>query len=67
MRLHAASARDRLVLLHGFTGSASTWGRRARRSARAIVIAIDLPGHGGSPARSHRPACPTSPTRWSPS
>jgi len=53
MRLHAEEwgAGTPLVLLHGFTGSASTWEpARALLGARHRVIAIDLPGHGGSPA-----------------
>ncbi len=44
-----------LVLLHGFTGSASSWdpvliddlGKAPR-----TIIAVDLPGHGGSPLPS---------------
>jgi 2-succinyl-6-hydroxy-2,4-cyclohexadiene-1-carboxylate synthase len=41
-----------VVLLHGFTGSKTTWSRLARRFARSRrMIAIDLPGHGGSDPR----------------
>jgi len=40
-----------LVLLHGFTGSGATWAPlRARLDERVTTIAIDLPGHGRSPA-----------------
>ena len=39
-----------LVLLHGFTGSATAWGELAHRLARhRRVIAFDLPGHGAAP------------------
>lgn len=38
-----------VVLIHGFTGSKETWAPlRCRLSARYRVLAIDLPGHGGS-------------------
>lgn len=38
-----------LVLLHGFTGSKATWSALRRRlSPSRRVVAIDLPGHGGS-------------------
>jgi 2-succinyl-6-hydroxy-2,4-cyclohexadiene-1-carboxylate synthase len=53
MMLHAEEwgAGTPLVLLHGFSGSASTWEpARALLGTRHRVIAIDLPGHGGSPA-----------------
>lgn len=40
-----------LVLLHGFTGSAATWeGVRTLLGARRRVVALELPGHGRSPA-----------------
>ena len=40
-----------LVLLHGFTGSATTWKDLiARLHPRYTTIAVDLPGHGGSSA-----------------
>jgi len=40
-----------LVLLHGFTGSAAAWGAHLGAFATGRrVIAVDLPGHGGSPA-----------------
>ena len=39
-----------LVLLHGFTGSRSSWGRAAESLARQFrTVRIDLPGHGASP------------------
>jgi 2-succinyl-6-hydroxy-2,4-cyclohexadiene-1-carboxylate synthase len=42
-----------VVLLHGFTGSRTTWSRLVRRFATSRrMIAIDLPGHGRSDARS---------------
>lgn len=38
-----------LLLLHGFTGRATSWGRHATALARIRrVIAVDLPGHGRS-------------------
>src|SRR5262249_56438286 len=51
--LHAElyGAGPALVLLHGFTGSVATWEpARAFLAARHRVVAIDLPGHGRSPA-----------------
>lgn len=40
-----------VVLLHGFTGSKATWSALRRRLSRSRrVIAVDLPGHGGSDA-----------------
>ena len=40
-----------LVLLHGFTGSARTWDRlRAALRDEFDLLAVDLPGHGASPA-----------------
>ena len=53
MRLHADvwGTGSPLVLLHGFTGSIATWEpARHLLGARHHVIAIDLPGHGRSPA-----------------
>jgi 2-succinyl-6-hydroxy-2,4-cyclohexadiene-1-carboxylate synthase len=45
-----------LLLLHGFTGRGSGWGRHAAAFARAFrVIVVDLPGHG----RTETPADPT--------
>jgi 2-succinyl-6-hydroxy-2,4-cyclohexadiene-1-carboxylate synthase len=52
MTLHAevSGSGPALVLLHGFTGSVATWEpARALLAARHRVVAIDLPGHGGSP------------------
>ncbi|MBA4181812.1 MAG: 2-succinyl-6-hydroxy-2,4-cyclohexadiene-1-carboxylate synthase [Anaerolinea sp.] len=46
-----------LVLLHGFTGSARSWGEFGVLLAeRFTVVALDLAGHGqtGSPADLHR-------------
>ena len=38
-----------LVLLHGFTQNASCWGHFGAHLARThTILAIDLPGHGGS-------------------
>jgi 2-succinyl-6-hydroxy-2,4-cyclohexadiene-1-carboxylate synthase len=40
-----------VVLLHGFTGSKNSWRRlRGQLRKRYRVVAIDLPGHGGTPA-----------------
>ena len=48
------SSRDgvapRTLLLHGFTGSATDW---ADLGIRSPALAIDLPGHGRSPAPIH--------------
>jgi len=39
-----------LVLIHGFTGSAATWGGHVPAFAREFeTIAVDLPGHGLTP------------------
>ena len=51
--LHVAvsGAGPSLVMLHGFTGAASTWDPfRAGLAASHRVIAVDLPGHGRSSA-----------------
>lgn len=38
-----------LLLLHGFTGRGTAWGAHETAFARTFrVIAVDLPGHGGS-------------------
>jgi 2-succinyl-6-hydroxy-2,4-cyclohexadiene-1-carboxylate synthase len=39
-----------LLLLHGFTGASDAWGEPllAALGARFRVVAVDLPGHGGS-------------------
>jgi 2-succinyl-6-hydroxy-2,4-cyclohexadiene-1-carboxylate synthase len=53
MTLHAEMHGDgpALVLLHGFTGSVATWEPACSLlAARHRVVAIDLPGHGSSPA-----------------
>jgi 2-succinyl-6-hydroxy-2,4-cyclohexadiene-1-carboxylate synthase len=48
-----------LLVLHGFTGRGSGWGRHAAVFAREFrVIVVDLPGHG-------RTETPTDPTRAS--
>lgn len=39
-----------VVLLHGFTGSAETWTPYRDHTRGLRVIAVDLPGHGRSPA-----------------
>jgi 2-succinyl-6-hydroxy-2,4-cyclohexadiene-1-carboxylate synthase len=41
-----------LLLLHGFTGSARGWGVSflAELATGRVVLAVDLPGHGESPA-----------------
>jgi 2-succinyl-6-hydroxy-2,4-cyclohexadiene-1-carboxylate synthase len=40
-----------VVLLHGFTGSKATWrGLASRLAPSRRIIAVDLPGHGGSDA-----------------
>ena len=47
-----------LLLLHGFTGSVEAWGEGVLRALAATrrVLAVDLPGHGGSdvPSRPDR-------------
>lgn len=54
LRLHVATrgapTGQPLILLHGFTGSATSWGTHldAFAAAGMYVIAIDLPGHGKS-------------------
>ena len=48
-----ARATPPLVLLHGFTGSQASWaGVAAALRAGRRVVAIDLPGHGGTTIRS---------------
>src|SRR6266436_6378044 len=39
-----------IVLLHGLGGNALWWSSLARRLSGRHMIAIDLPGHGESPA-----------------
>ena len=61
LRLHVVSSGEGspLLLLHGFTGSSSTWDYfRSKLDSRLRVIAIDLPGHGQS-------SIPASPARYS--
>ena len=43
-----------ILLLHGFTGSVAAWGSVILEalSRRRTVLAVDLPGHGDSPAPS---------------
>ncbi|MBL8057900.1 MAG: alpha/beta fold hydrolase, partial [Anaerolineales bacterium] len=56
--LEAGGAGEPLVLLHGFTGSAANWrAGRPALEARHQVLAVDLPGHGGSDA-------PADPARY---
>ena len=37
-----------LLLLHGFLGSVESWGALPGRLEEVRVVAVDLPGHGGS-------------------
>lgn len=49
MTYRAAGSGPTVVLLHGMAGSSQTWEPViGRLAARASVLAIDLPGHGGS-------------------
>jgi 2-succinyl-6-hydroxy-2,4-cyclohexadiene-1-carboxylate synthase len=51
LRLHVVSSGEGppLLLLHGFTGSLSTWDYfRSKLDSSFRVIAVDLPGHGQS-------------------
>jgi 2-succinyl-6-hydroxy-2,4-cyclohexadiene-1-carboxylate synthase len=60
LRLHVTSSGSGfpLLLLHGFTGSSSTWDYfRSKLESAYRVIAVDLPGHGRSSA-------PTDPLRY---
>jgi 2-succinyl-6-hydroxy-2,4-cyclohexadiene-1-carboxylate synthase len=61
LRLHVASSGQgpALVMLHGFTGSATTWDfLRPVLEERHRLIAVDLPGHG-------RSSSPSDPGRYS--
>ena len=49
--VHSPSAprRERVVLVHGFTQTLTSWGPVAERLAGQFeVVRVDLPGHGGS-------------------
>jgi len=47
MNVETAGSGEPVVLLHGFTGSAASWGRFGDLLAeRFTTIAVDLPGHG---------------------
>ena len=47
--VHVRGAGPALLLVHGFTGRATSWGAHATTFARGFrVVAPDLPGHGGS-------------------
>jgi 2-succinyl-6-hydroxy-2,4-cyclohexadiene-1-carboxylate synthase len=53
LRLHVerSGGGPALLLLHGFTGSAATWGPlRAALGGEWTTLAVDLPGHGRSDA-----------------
>jgi pimeloyl-ACP methyl ester carboxylesterase len=51
LRVYAGGSGAAVVLLHGLGGSAANWGGLSERLARSFrVVALDLPGHGGSPA-----------------
>lgn len=47
---YVGGAGPTLVLLHGLGGSAANWMEVVARLRGRRVVAIDLPGHGGSPA-----------------
>lgn len=56
--IEEAGAGEPLLLLHGFTGSRATWRDLwPQLATRFRVLAIDLPGHGGSDA-------PVDPARY---
>jgi sigma-B regulation protein RsbQ len=43
------TGREAIVLIHGWSGAASTWQQQVPAlAARYRVLALDLPGHGGS-------------------
>ncbi len=45
------TGRATLMLIHGFTGSRAAWNHlRPLMGPRVRAVAVDLPGHGGSPA-----------------
>ena len=51
LRVYAGGAGRTVVLLHGLGGSAADWGAVAGGLVGwCKVVALDLPGHGGSPA-----------------
>jgi pimeloyl-ACP methyl ester carboxylesterase len=50
LRAFAGGTGEPLVLLHGLGGAAANWGEVTEELARSHrVLAVDLPGHGGSP------------------
>lgn len=49
LHVEVAGHGPRLVLAHGFTQTARSWGAFAEAMARGRqIVAVDLPGHGGS-------------------
>lgn len=50
LRIEERGHGDVTLLLHGFMGSAAAWGERvlAALACTRHVVAVDLPGHGGS-------------------
>ncbi len=49
LRYESSGSGERLIILHGFTQSARTWGAAGDAlAARYQVVAIDAPGHGRS-------------------
>ncbi len=56
LNLVTSGAGRPLVLAHGFTQNSACWGRFGRYLARSRqILAVDLPGHGASPARQAGP------------
>jgi pimeloyl-ACP methyl ester carboxylesterase len=50
LRTFAGGTGAPVVLLHGLGGAAANWGEVTEELARSYrVLAVDLPGHGGSP------------------
>jgi pimeloyl-ACP methyl ester carboxylesterase len=57
LRAHVGGAGPPVVLLHGLGGAASNWVEVAPLIVdRHRVVALDLPGHAGSPPVGHAPA-----------